>query len=646
MHKTGATRYQKFQKAEKAKTKLKGKKDKELPKGTNVTKTNFKVKKIVIKEQLKKHGLSEALSNRKLNIKELLSRLNHFNTNSRTDALDGLRELITSHPEVLEQSLGQLIHGVTSLILNIEKVVRQGVLKVIHLILSNVPSEKVEPFFDIMSTYLRSAMTHIDSRIQEDSLLFLDILLLCAPSRVAQDFHRIIPNFLDMISKLRVDSKPGRTLTINLNNQNTSAKWRVKVFQRLQEFLQKYAAYKNINNVEKITTSKITVFDANKFNHYPLFNPIYISNCTISCFSGKSSDNELQIDEIEKFNEYTETLVPLLFETWLEACPTNKSETDFETVISEESGLLLKHILQTLTLLKDILKYFNTKCPSSHVEKLLLQKYKASFSQHFMSTFPYVTNTRSRQVSRTDTTGMETTDPKLVAENLELCHLFIAFNPHVNIKNQSREINVVLGYIEKTFNQNSDIRINGIVINLLNTLFSHEITGWTRTISVLDTLFRKMIWIYFNKSMSDSMKQDLFALLCKVTLNAKLSHFHSSDAFNMWLTSLPDILLSEKLTVQTVNIIHKFAVTRNDIFNSILKSKLLAVITNLPKIVIIDSDGDPGSYHRLLSIFYWIKVWDTDSLNLLENQLMENVYKPDHVKYIFDTLRLRSGGIL
>lgn len=123
MHKTGATRYQKFQKAEKAKTKLKGKKDKELPRGTNVTKTNFKVKKIVIKEQLKKHLLSEALSTRKLNVKELLSRLNHFNTNSRTDALDGLKELITLHPEVLEQNLGQLIHGVTTLLINIEKVV-------------------------------------------------------------------------------------------------------------------------------------------------------------------------------------------------------------------------------------------------------------------------------------------------------------------------------------------------------------------------------------------------------------------------------------------------------------------------------------------------------------------------------------------
>lgn len=44
------TRHKKFIKSEKAKTKLKGAK---LLKGLNVTKTDFKIKKIVIREQLK-----------------------------------------------------------------------------------------------------------------------------------------------------------------------------------------------------------------------------------------------------------------------------------------------------------------------------------------------------------------------------------------------------------------------------------------------------------------------------------------------------------------------------------------------------------------------------------------------------------------
>ncbi|XP_047531357.1 testis-expressed protein 10 [Vanessa atalanta] len=648
MNKTGATRYQKFLKAEKAKTKLKGKKDKELPKGTNVTKTNFKVKKIVLKEQLKKHGQNEALSTRKLNLKELLSRLNHFNTHSRTDALDGVKELITLHPEVLEQHLGDLIHGITMLILNIEKVVRQRALKVLHLILSNVSAEKLEPFFDIMSTYLRSAMTHVDSRIQEDSLFFLDILLACIPLRVAEDFHKITPNFLDMISKQRIDAKPGRTLTVNLSSQITSVKWRVKVFQRLQEFLQKYALYKEIQQVERTNYNNgnnLHSFKLNQSNYYPLFNPIYTSNCNISCFSAKSS--ELQVDEVEKFKEYTETLMPLLFATWLEACPNRKSDANFDMVINEETALLLRYILKVITLIRSFVKYYKDKYPSSDIDITFSQKYKFLFSQHFLNSFPYITNIRSKKLSKNISPDDEVIkDPKLVTENLEICHLFIMLNTNLNLKNQNREISVVLKYIEKIFNQNIDSQINNIVINIMHSLFSAEITGWTKTTSVLDNLFRKIIWIYFNKSMSDISKQEIFTLLCKIALTEKLSHFHSCEPFEMWLKNLPDILLGQQLNIQTVNIIHKFAVTNNKLFNSVIKPKLLNIIKNLPKLVIINAGNNTESYHKLLSIFYWIKVWDTESLNLLESQLMDNVYQPDHGKYIFDTLRLRSGGIL
>lgn len=48
------TRHKKFLKSEKAKTKFKGAK---LPKGLNVTKTEFKVRKIVIRDQLKEQPI-------------------------------------------------------------------------------------------------------------------------------------------------------------------------------------------------------------------------------------------------------------------------------------------------------------------------------------------------------------------------------------------------------------------------------------------------------------------------------------------------------------------------------------------------------------------------------------------------------------
>lgn len=524
---------------------------------------------------------------------------------------------------------------------------RREALKVMHLILSNVQQEKLDPFFDIMSTYLRSAMTHIDNRIQEDSLLFLDVLLLCTPEKVAKDFYKIIPNFLDMISKLRVDSKPGRALTVNLNSQITSVKWRVKVLQRLQDFLHKFVDHNNIRKTDQIVAKNTQFFDNTKMNNYALFNQSYTSICCVPCFSSRNLHDAVMLDEVEKFKEYIDTLMPLLFETWLEVCPNVNSEMNIEMVVSEDAAILLKHTLEVVFLIWELVQHLNKKNPNSDIQKIFCIKYTQPFNQHFVHHFPFVTNVRSRQVTTGNSPFEDSiTDPKLVAQNLEICHLFIMFNPHVNIKSQNREISSILNYIEKTFNQNTQDDINDVVIKILHTIFSKEVTSWTKTLSVMDALFRKIIWAYFNEDMSNQFKQKIFALLCKIALNDKLGHFHNSKAYEKWLNNLPDILLQDTVTTQTIDILHKFATRSNNTFNAVVKPKLTSIIENLPILSVSDAIIGSSGHHKLFSLLYWIKNWDSLSLNLLEKQLLDNVYKSDHGKYIFDTLRLKSGAIL
>lgn len=57
---------------DKAKVKLKQSKTKFLPKGLNVTKTDFKIKPIVLAEQLKEKDASVPLSKRKLDVKVII----------------------------------------------------------------------------------------------------------------------------------------------------------------------------------------------------------------------------------------------------------------------------------------------------------------------------------------------------------------------------------------------------------------------------------------------------------------------------------------------------------------------------------------------------------------------------------------------
>lgn len=62
------TPYKKHLKEEKAKVKLKVSHKTKLLKGQNVTKTGFKVKKLVLKEQLKVHDENEIVSKSNLNV--------------------------------------------------------------------------------------------------------------------------------------------------------------------------------------------------------------------------------------------------------------------------------------------------------------------------------------------------------------------------------------------------------------------------------------------------------------------------------------------------------------------------------------------------------------------------------------------------
>lgn len=141
--------------------------------------------------------------------------------------------MVTNHPDEASKHLGAIIQGISQLCLDVEKDVRKECYRALNLVLSSQTPTIIAPFFNTISSYLRCAMTHIHIQIQEDSLFMLDCLLLHMPLLVAVNSDSIFSNFLDMISKLRVESKPERTLTVNLGSKITSVKWRSKVLDRL-----------------------------------------------------------------------------------------------------------------------------------------------------------------------------------------------------------------------------------------------------------------------------------------------------------------------------------------------------------------------------------------------------------------------------
>lgn len=193
-----------------------------------------------------------------------MTKLQHHNATNRNEGLRYLKDMITHHQQETSKHLGAILQGICQLALDIEKDVRRECFKALNVVFAANSSDLIAPFFNIVTSYLRCAMTHINMQIQEDSLHLLDCILLYTPSLVAANSDSLFQCFLDMISKLRSESKHERTLTTNLGSKLTSVKWRSKALDRLLGIL------KAIVDNRKAATQHIDTDDDDQLINAPV----------------------------------------------------------------------------------------------------------------------------------------------------------------------------------------------------------------------------------------------------------------------------------------------------------------------------------------------------------------------------------------
>lgn len=392
--------YKKKLRAEKAKVKLKGAK---LPKGLNVTKTEFKVRKITLREQLKDTHFVDG--QRQINLKECLSKLKHHSANYRTESLRILRDAVAINHVGLMGSLSELIQGISAMCLDQERDSRKESFKTLSALLGFLPAEAVAPFFHIISSYLRCAMTHIQPNIQEDSLLLLDVLLQHAPNLVAQHSSKILHNFLEMISRVRAEGdKAGRVLTVNMGQKQTTIKWRSKVLLRLQQMLLTLAEFRRKQNEETaLINSKSTALvshSTKSIQHYGVKRRIDTSqSCDLSTIFNRSfagsittAGDDTDVDESEKLRSYVEHLMPLLLESWLEVRPQKASTngSSLETLLTPDAALTLKIVLEIVENLWTLIEIYEMHANNNDLSVWFKYQYADVFAANFLQTsYPY-----------------------------------------------------------------------------------------------------------------------------------------------------------------------------------------------------------------------------------------------------------------
>lgn len=382
-----SVRAKKAKKADFAKVKLKvGKK---LKKAQNETKTDFKARKIILKEQLALKSTTVLITKKRHDIKELVSRLSYHNVYVRQDGLNGLRELINRYePSVIVPHLSTFISRVAPCILDSDPIIRNSATKFMEaLIIKMGPS--IEPYFHILATHLSCAMVNLNVRVQGDSLQLMKVLIKHTPKLVARHANTVLNNFINLIARKTASSKTdtpkpvavvsfnfGSLLQTPCKNPLSGHTGRLSLLVELSNFLEAVLAEHGCIQQQIPYTTWETVVVGSV--------PPIACNDTIS---NKNEELWLFSDQ-QKLEEFTDTVIRLLMQLWLEVDSHNTVDTSAGgNALKEEGVETLSCIVNIITHIWRITQICTQENPKKC--KWLKKHFGSDFMERIMSGFPF-----------------------------------------------------------------------------------------------------------------------------------------------------------------------------------------------------------------------------------------------------------------
>ncbi|XP_053598760.1 testis-expressed protein 10 homolog [Microplitis demolitor] len=610
-------RHKKNIKSEKSKVKLKQTKAKLLPKGQNITDTTFKVKKIIIKEQLKEHEQSEILSRRKLNVKDLLVRLHHHNSSVRQEAIKELEEILKNNPsEIFNSNLNKILQGLGALILDKEKDIRRDTFKTISLILGSIKREQLAPFSDILISYLCCAMTHISPPIKEDSLHFLDIIVDKSGYLIAKNSQKILDLFLDFISKNK--SQINRQLTTTFSSKLTSVKWRNKVFYRLSSIFTTI-----IDDIRLRYCSKNDLTDEKNINidNNIYYLPIYNYNTNL-CHINFDSNYKDMISkkynyEIFEFIKYIYTLVPLIFESWIEVRPQETCDENI-SLISHETKDFLKAITSIIKLIIEFIDIVEPKI-EENISKEFSSKFIHNLSKYLITSFPYsfkaiqVVDSKKNNSKRQndfETVISHTHNKNCLEENLELCYIYMWMvcnsNGRNNKVNEECKVNCrkIIKFVDDSLNNwSTDTSTVSQLVKLVRIIFLNCSKFLYKSGINLERTLQATIAASLKDTTQVNMK--LFKIFGDILLD-QFNELHKNDSFKKFIMSLPDLLLKESIHDDIIKMINHVVLKYREYLRDGLEKNQTSILDNAKTIKIIGSHNESDSRLMICNLFYFI----------------------------------------
>uniref|UniRef100_A0A673LMM3 Testis-expressed sequence 10 protein homolog n=1 Tax=Sinocyclocheilus rhinocerous TaxID=307959 RepID=A0A673LMM3_9TELE len=630
---------------------------KKKPKADNATNVNFRSKAIHLPEQLK-HADSGPTTHRQLDIKDLLSKLHHINSNIKQGALVGLRELLSAQPTLIELHASAVLSEVAALFTDKDGSVRAAAVRLLRFIAQCISAERVAPFFPLLSAHLTCAMTHISEAIQEDALRVLDVLLEHYPGLLSQRHTVLLTNFLELISQKRKagtgqdkSGKGGFALTISTNRSVTAQQWRLTVLLRLGSFLQAVVEERPLE--EGVTSmiglgmwagekGSVTSVDVSWEEHVfgkgriQVFEnsgavPTPHSTYRLRPDSKAVAGMNKELCSAETVQGFAGTLVPLMLEIWVEAAGGDRVQTDSGHLLSAEAMALMFQILTILQLLRRLTPQRDQQ---DILDAWFRNSYLTDFKHHFMKNFPYgllevarhrkkADGKRQQQVA-TGTVAGGNVEP--LALNVTLCQVMVTLSlrgqDHVEAEDADW-LGTIRVFIRETLSNGGKLSSKHLAA-LLEVVWRMIVTQRSRGEAGF------LYFFFFNKG--------LLNLKCSFSLSFR------SRILARWLASLPVQLVqlcsrNPQLSAQLLETIHPAAARGNkDLLQSLQKNACSIYDPQEGSVVVLPVE----SQKRLVQILHFLPTFPAELLACLSQVCNTGRVSASLATMLIRTIHLRS----
>ncbi|VDO36775.1 unnamed protein product [Brugia timori] len=190
-----------------------GKKKKDFPKvklkvgkklkKTTATDTRIQSKKVVLVEQLTKSD-NHCLSHRGLSLEELCRQLGHYNLNIRRDSVIGVKQLLSSHPELISKYLHVLIPAVGRLIAcDKSDSSFHAQLRSLLELLCTTNASTISSHFTLLMAHTLRALTHLRMGVRIYALTILTLIMRTYPG-LCRNSTDLFDSFVEFLNSKRI----------------------------------------------------------------------------------------------------------------------------------------------------------------------------------------------------------------------------------------------------------------------------------------------------------------------------------------------------------------------------------------------------------------------------------------------------------